>query len=106
MSSNIIKKCIEELAKPEPRLDYLRGLLEALDDSTQESWPGAYSVAQGIKNEKIAKAMEYIAHPSSDMMPPRPLIIPAADPSLIAKLKGGATVEEMPVPLNAKPQES
>lgn len=27
---NIIKKCIDELAKPEPKLDYVRGMLEVL----------------------------------------------------------------------------
>ncbi len=25
---NILKKCIDELAKPEPKLDYIRGMLE------------------------------------------------------------------------------
>lgn len=30
MQINIIKKCIEELSKDTPRLEYVRGLLEAL----------------------------------------------------------------------------
>lgn len=94
MSSNIIKKCIEELQKPEFRKDYVLGLLEALDEQTTPTYP--------IVTANTAFAPSNIIQPSvgSDM-PPRPLIIPAADPSLIAKLKGGATVEEVPVPLNA-----
>lgn len=96
MSSNIIKKCIEELQKPEFRKDYVLGLLEALDDQAPLSVP---TFAANL----ISPTSNYIPQPkeSFDTMPPRPLIIPAADPSLIAKLKGGATVEEMPVPLNA-----
>ena len=33
---NILKKCIEELAKPEPRLDYVRGMLEVLVEQEPE----------------------------------------------------------------------
>ena len=101
MSSNIIKKCIDELAKPEPRLDYLRGLLEALAEQINPLYITS-------KDGPVPLSPVFTPQPkeSFDNMPPRPLIVPAADPSLIAKLKGGATIEEMPVPLNAKPQES
>lgn len=103
MSSNIIKKCIEELQKPEFRKDYVLGLLEALDDSsTQERHISTPIYSTGTPSY----VPPTIISDSTGGMPPRPLIVPAADPEVIRKLKGGATVEEMPVPLNAKPQES
>lgn len=34
---NLLKKCIDELAKPEPKLDYVRGILETLAE--QEDKP-------------------------------------------------------------------
>lgn len=33
---NLLKKCIEELAKPEPKLDYVRGILETLAEQEVE----------------------------------------------------------------------
>ena len=99
MSSNIIKKCIDELAKPEPRLDYLRGLLEALDDSSRPTFTVASST--------YVPSPVYPVTPPVGDMPPRPRSIPALEnAALIAKLKGGATVEEVPIPLNATPKET
>lgn len=40
---NLLKKCIDELAKPEPKLDYVRGILETLAE--QEEKPVAPSLA-------------------------------------------------------------
>ena len=102
MSSNIIKKCIEELTKDQPRLDYLRGLLEALDDRTKEV--PAYTPI--YPNLPPNYPIPTVISDFSGGMPPRPLIVPAASPDLIAKLKGGATVEEVQVPLNATPKET
>lgn len=33
---NLLKKCIEELAKQEPKLDYVRGILETLAEQEPE----------------------------------------------------------------------
>lgn len=39
---NILKKCIEELAKPEPKLDYVRGMLEVLVEQDQPVMPASF----------------------------------------------------------------
>lgn len=33
---NILQKCIDELTKPEPKLDYIRGMLEVLVEQEPE----------------------------------------------------------------------
>lgn len=35
MNTNILKKCLEELSKDEPKLDYVRGMLETLIEMSE-----------------------------------------------------------------------
>ena len=37
MNKNILKKCLDELQKENPRLDYVRGILETLIESLEVS---------------------------------------------------------------------
>lgn len=95
---NIIKKCIDELSKENPRQDYVIGMLETLYDLNNED-----------KTPPVARlaipAGEYIPTPTvteniAGISPRKPILNPIVSPELIAKLRGNATVETFNV-LNA-----
>lgn len=45
MNVNVIRKCLDELVKAEPRLDYLRGMLETLIELNETTYTTAGFVA-------------------------------------------------------------
>lgn len=105
MSNNIIKKCIDELSKENPRQDYVIGMLETLYDiqSVKESTPSMTTRTVALP------AGEYIPTPPaaqslSEFSALKPRVNPVVSPELIAKLRGGATVETINV-LNAPKEE-
>lgn len=94
--SVLLKKCIDELGKDKPRIDYVLGILETLCDMGDNK-PAPSSLPVGT----------YVPTPPStvntSMVFPSgivPLVPPPVDPALIEKLRGGATIEDFPVPLN------
>jgi hypothetical protein len=75
-NTGILKKCLEELSKETPRLDYVRGILETLIESQ------APEVRLAELKSKMHETI--MATPTVEMLPPMPDL---------AKIKAAATTE-------------
>lgn len=51
----ILKKCLEELSKPEPKIDYIRGMLETLVE-VQEPEAAAMTLGVPLPMPKVVPA--------------------------------------------------
>lgn len=78
MKRNLLQKCLDELLKPEPKLDYIRGILETLTEMEPEE-PAKISLhppTLGVRNVAPPQAkdegdvLDAMARAAMATMPP------------------------------------